>query len=209
MTQALLILKPDAAHRLAVRHAVDRWLQEQEATLGVSVAALTWYRPTPELIEDHYDFLKERPFFPWLVDFMSALPVVVGRIMAEPDALEKLRWELGETMVQAARPGSLRERFGVYGGVNCLHLSDSPESGERELAVWSRHVALDRRDADLSVPGGTPDHTYHLRSLAAQIAAGIHADLATLAIRELLEQECRLEEQDLQALGRIILGAFS
>ena len=209
MADALLIVKPDAAYRLAVRSAVGSWLRLQQEGAGVRLLALTWHQADAGLIEAHYDFLKGRPFFPWLVDFMTALPVVVGRIEAEPEALEQLRYELGETFVQKARPGSFRERFGSYGGVNCLHLSDSPESGTRELGIWSRAVDLSRRDATLDGADGHPDHTFRLRSLASQVAAGDHSDLAALEIKRLLKEESGLEGAQLEALDRIILGAFA
>ena len=110
---------------------------------------------------------------------MSALPVVVGQLEAEPADLERIRHDLGETQIQKARPGSIRERFGIYGGVNCLHLSDSAESGKKETSLWSKYVQFDGvRPDHLADSAGAPDHTYHLRSLAAQYSAGIHRDLA-------------------------------
>ncbi|TMC85580.1 MAG: hypothetical protein E6J06_03500 [Chloroflexi bacterium] len=54
-----------------------------------------------------------------------------------------------------------------------------------------------------------PDHTYHLRSLATQVAGGIHTDLASQMIRELLAEECDLGGAELEALCRITLGALS
>ena len=38
-----------------------------------------------------------------------------------------------------------------------------------------------------------PDHTYHLRSLATQVAAGIHVELASQMIRELLAEETAID----------------
>ena len=205
MTDALVIFKPDGAHRPAVRAALRGWLQsERDWTL----LGLTWYRPSTELIEEHYDFLRGRPFFPWLVEFMSALPVLVGRVSARPEGLERMRYELGETRIHESRPGSLRERYGIGGGVNVLHLSDSPESAAKEIGLWSRHVALDSLSAPASEAGNRPDHTFHLRSLAAQYAAGIHADLAAQAIRRLLREESDLVGDDFDSLVRVVLGAF-
>jgi nucleoside-diphosphate kinase len=202
---ALVIFKPDAAHRPAVRAAVWSWLRsERDWTLQ----GLTWHRPSIELVESHYDFLRGRPFFPWLVEFMTALPVLVGRISAESDGLERMRYELGETRIHESRPGSLRERYGIGGGVNVLHLSDSPESGRKEIDLWRDHVALDVRDADLATTAEQPDHTFHLRSLAAQYGAGIHAELAAQFIRRLLREESDLVGDDFDALVRIVLNAF-
>lgn len=206
MSDALLIFKPDASHRLAVRAGLWSWLSTEA---GWKLEGLRWFQPPTGLIEQHYDFLQGRPFFPWLVDFMSALPLVVGRISAEPEVLERMRHELGETRINESRPGSLRERFGIGGGVNCLHLSDSPESGAKETALWAGHVDLSGVDVHLEATSERPDHTFHLRSLSSQYQQGAHAELAAQAIGRLLREEVELDESGLAALTRVILGAFT
>jgi nucleoside-diphosphate kinase len=206
VTEALLIFKPDAAHRLAVRAGVWSWLRTER---DWKLVALTWYQPPGELVRSHYDFLQGRPFFPWLVDFMTALPVLVGRLEAEPEGLERMRYELGETRIHEARPGSLRERYGIGGGVNVLHISDSPESGAREIELWRHYLPLDGVDVDLPVASDLPDHTFHLRSLAGQYAAGIHAELAAQEIMRLLREETDLSVDGFEALTRVVLGAFA
>jgi nucleoside-diphosphate kinase len=206
VSDALVIFKPDSAHRLAARAALYEWLSGER---DWKLRGLTWFQPPRDLIESHYDFLQGRPFFPWLVEFMSSLPLLVGRVEAEPSALEAMRYELGETRIAESRPGSLRERFGIHGGVNCLHLSDSPESGEKETSLWAKHLDLDRRDGQVETATERPDHSFHLRSLAAQVAAGTHKDLASQEIRRLLREESDLEGDQFDALVRIILGAFS
>ncbi len=205
MADALVIFKPDAAHRLAARAAIWSWLSSER---DWKLLGLTWYKPPAELVQEHYDFLQGRPFFPWLVDFMTALPVAVGRVSAEPSALEAMRYELGETRIQESRPGSLRERFGIGGGINCVHLSDSPESGAKETLLWARYLQLDRIDAALDTAAAAPDHTFHLRSLASQYAGGIHKELAAQEIRKLLGEESELDGDGFNALVRIVLGAF-
>lgn len=183
-----------------------KWLSSER---DWKVVGLRWHRPSSELIEAHYDFLRGRPFFPWLVDFMTALPVLAGRITADASTLEQMRYELGETRIAEARPGSLRERFGIGGGVNVLHLSDSPESGTKEVGLWSAHLALDEVDATLDLQPDRPDHTFHLRSLTAQYGAGIHRELAAQEVEKLLAEESNLTGDDFGALTRVILGAFS
>jgi nucleoside-diphosphate kinase len=205
VADALVILKPDGAHRLAVRAALTSWLSSEREW---QLHGLSWYKPPTDLVESHYDFLRGRPFFPWLVDFMSALPVLVGRITAESDAIERMRYELGETRIPEARPGSLRELYGIGGGVNVLHLSDSPESGVKEVDLWSKRVSLDTMDTAVDLTNGRPDHTFHLRSLAAQYAAAIHADLAAESIKKLLREESDLAGDSFDTLVRVVLGAF-
>lgn len=206
MADALVIFKPDASYRLAPRARIWGWLSSEREW---KIESLTWFQPPAELIESHYDFLKARPFFSWLVDFMTALPMLVGRVNASADALERMRHDLGETRIQQSRPGSLRERYGIFGGVNCLHLSDALETGASEVARWAKFIQLDKCDVDLDVDSAKPDHTFHLRSLATQVAGNIHVDLASQMIRELLAEESDLEGPELEALWRITLGALA
>jgi len=206
VADALLIFKPDATYRLAARAGLWSWLATERSW---KIESLDWFQPPVSLIESHYDFLQGRPFFPWLVDFMTALPLIVGRVSASADALKQMRYDLGETRIAQSRPNSLRERFGIFGGLNCLHLSDAPETGAAEVAKWSNVVQLHQVKVELDTKAGKPDHTYRLRSLATQIAAGIHVDLASRVFREQLAEETELEGQQLEALYRITLGALA
>jgi nucleoside-diphosphate kinase len=206
MADALLIFKPDASYRLAPRAGIWGWLSTER---NWKVESLAWFQPPASLIESHYDFLKERPFFPWLVDFMTALPLAVGRVTASATALEQMRHDLGETRIAQARPGSLRERYGIFGGINCLHLSDSTETGSAEVERWAKFVQLDDVSVDLAIETDKPDHTYRLRSLATQVSGGFHVELASQTIRELLAEESDIDGERLEALWRITLGALA
>ena len=206
MADALLIFKPDSAYRLAARAGIWGWLASER---DWKIESLDWFQPPASLIKSHYDFLQGRPFFPWLVDFMTALPVIVGRITASADALKQMRHDLGETQISKSRPGSLRERYGIFGGLNCLHLSDAPETGSSEVKRWSKYVQLDEVNVRLDDQTDQPDHTYHLRSLATQVANDIHVELASQMICELVAEECELDGEKLKALWRITLGALS
>ena len=206
MADALLIFKPDAAYRLAARAGIWGWLSSEREW---KVESLEWFQPPATLIEGHYDFLQGRPFFSWLVDFMSALPVVVGRVTASAESLKQMRYDLGETQIAKSRPGSLRERYGIFGGLNCLHLSDAEETGAAEVKRWAEFVQLDEVKVRLEDSSDRPDHTYHLRSLATQVAAGIHVEGASQMFSELLAEECELDGKKLEAMYRITLGALS
>jgi nucleoside diphosphate kinase len=206
VADALLIFKPDATYRLAARAGLWTWLATER---DWKIESLDWFQPPVSLIESHYDFLQGRPFFPWLVDFMTALPLIVGRVTASADALKQMRYDLGETRIAQSRPNSLRERFGIFGGLNCLHLSDAPETGAAEVEKWSKVVQLKQIRVELEKTTSKPDHTYRLRSLATQVAAGTHVELASQVFREQLADETELEGQQLEALYRITLGALS
>ena len=70
-------------------------------------------------------------------------------------------------------------------------------------------MQLDQVKVRLEESSDKPDHTYHLRSLATQVAAGIHVEVASQMIGELLAAESELEGVQLDALRRITLGALS
>jgi nucleoside-diphosphate kinase len=206
VADALLIFKPDASYRLAARAGLWGWLASER---DWKVESLTWFQPSAPLIESHYDFLKGRPFFPWLVDFMTALPLLVGRVTASAEVLEQMRYDLGETRIAQSRPGSLRERYGIFGGINCLHLSDAPETGAAEVERWAKFVQLNEISVNLTSESNQPDHTYRLRSLATLVNAGIHVEVASQMFRELIAEESDIEGARLEALWRITLGALA
>jgi nucleoside-diphosphate kinase len=206
VSDALLIFKPDAAYRLSARAGIWNWLATEREW---KIRSLEWFQPPASLIEAHYDFLQGRPFFPWLVDFMTALPVIVGRVTASAESLQQMRYDMGETRIAQSRPGSLRERYGIFGGLNCLHLSDAEETGEAEVKRWAEFVQLDNVTLELDDSSDKPDHTYHLRSLATQVNSKLHIDLASQMIRELLAEECDLGGAELEAFYRITLGGVA
>jgi hypothetical protein len=74
---------------------------------------------------------------------------------------------------------------------------------------WSEVVQLDKIAVELEAISHHPDHTYHLRSLATQVASGIHVDLASQVMRDLLADESALDDKQRDALYRVILGALS
>ena len=89
-----------------------------------------------------------------------------------------------------------------------FNLSDAPETGAAEVGKWSKVVQLDHVGVQLDSSAVESDHTFHLRSLATQVAGGIHVELASKAIHELLRQESALEGDQMEALYRVIRGAL-
>jgi hypothetical protein len=58
--------------------------------------------------------------------------------------VQKIRDFLGATFVQKAGPNTIRGKYGIWGGVNSVHASDSVESGIRELELWEKIVTLQK-----------------------------------------------------------------
>ena len=52
------------------------------------------------------------------------------------DAVAAVRQTMGATRPTEAAPGSIRHDYGLEIGRNLTHASDSPENGEKEVALW-------------------------------------------------------------------------
>ncbi len=133
-----MIIKPDGTVRRHVSAIVLKTLLDQ----GLRVKAFKEMSVPRSLAEKHYAVHKERPFFQWLVDFLTSAPVIV-MILEGEDAIEKIRNALGKTFVQDADPTSLRGKYGIWKGVNIAHASDAPETAKNEIALWTSEGGLE------------------------------------------------------------------
>ncbi len=130
MQRTLIIFKPDCVQRRLVGQILRRF----EAK-GLRLDALKLVRVGRELAEKHYAEHKERPFFGGLIEFITGGPVVVG-VLSGPSAVTVVRKMLGKTDGAEAEPGTIRGDFSISKQNNLVHGSDSPESAEREIAIW-------------------------------------------------------------------------
>ena len=143
MQSTLIIIKPDAVQRRLIGPIITRF-----ETRGLRVAALKLMKVTRELGEQHYAEHKGRPFFDGLIDFITGGPVVVG-VLEGNEAITVVRSMLGATNGTAAAPGTIRGDYSISKQNNLVHGSDSPESAQREIALWFQ----DGEVADYQVAG--------------------------------------------------------
>ncbi len=130
MQSTLIIIKPDAVQRRLIGPIMTRF-----ETKGLRVAALKLMQVTRELGEQHYAEHKGRPFFDGLIDFITGGPVVVG-VLEGNEAITVVRSMLGATNGTAAAAGTIRGDYSISKQNNLVHGSDSPESAQREIALW-------------------------------------------------------------------------
>jgi nucleoside-diphosphate kinase len=91
--------------------------------------------PTPEMAEEHYADLSQKPFFAGLTKFFSSGPIVC-MCWEGKDIIKQGRQMLGETQPLNSLPGSIRGDFSIDLGRNICHGSDSPAAAEYELNMW-------------------------------------------------------------------------
>jgi len=143
MQRTLIIFKPDCVQR----RLVGQILQRFEAK-GLQVTALKLLQVDRALGEKHYGEHQGKPFFNGLIDFITGGPVVVG-VLTGNEAITVVRTMLGATNGAAAAPGTVRGDFSISKQNNLIHGSDSPESAEREIALWFKPEEL----ADYTIDG--------------------------------------------------------
>ena len=130
MERTLILVKPDAFARGLTGDIIARFERK-----GLAIAALRQLEVTRELAERHYAEHAERPFFGELVEFITSGPIV-AMVLEGHEAVRAARQVIGATDPLEAAPGSIRGDFATEVGANMVHGSDSPESGEREAALF-------------------------------------------------------------------------
>ena len=130
METTLVLLKPDAVARGLMAEIIGRFERRGLHFRGMRLLQLD--RATAE---HHYAEHRERPFFGELVDFITSGPTWALVVEGE-GAIATMRTTIGATNPADAQPGSIRGDLAAAMPDNLVHGSDSPESAEREIALW-------------------------------------------------------------------------
>lgn len=132
--RTLVLIKPDGVKRSLVGEILKR-IEDK----GYTLEALELRTADRDLLGAHYEEHEGKPFFEPLVDFMSSGPVVAA-VVSGHQVIASFRTLAGATDPVAALPGTIRGDLGRDWGLkvvqNLVHGSDSPESAEREIALW-------------------------------------------------------------------------
>lgn len=136
MEKTFFIVKPDGVRRGLIGQVLSRIEQR-----GFQLEKLE-YRPevSADLIDQHYEQLLDKPFYPSIREFMTSGPVVVGVISGQ-DVIECWRTMMGATRPEEALPGTIRGDFAKAPEPgqtiqNVVHGSDSAASAAREIQLW-------------------------------------------------------------------------
>lgn len=127
MEKTLIILKPDSVKR----KLVGRILQRIEDK-GFTIEQMKMTQLTPEILQEHYAHLKDKPFFGEIVQFMTSAPVVVA-VVSGDNVISAIRILVGKTNWLEASPGTIRGDFAFSTNENLIHASDSMESANEEI----------------------------------------------------------------------------
>ncbi len=102
---------------------------------GLELRAARLLTVDRSLAEEHYAEHTEKPFFGELVDFITSGPTL-ALVLEGEGAITSVRTTMGATNPADAAPGTIRGDLSLSMPDNLVHGSDSPESAEREIALW-------------------------------------------------------------------------
>lgn len=136
MEKTFLMVKPDGVQRNLIGEIVRRFEKKGFQLVGAKLMLIS-----NELAEQHYGEHKERPFFGELVDFITSGPVF-AMVWEGENVIAAARQMMGATNPKDSQPGTIRGDFAVIVGKNIIHGSDSPESAEREIALFFKEEEL-------------------------------------------------------------------
>ena len=130
MDRTLILVKPDAFVRGLTGEIIARFERK-----GLKILALKHMTVDEQLAKRHYAEHEGKPFFGELVEFITSGPLV-AMVLEGDQAITAARQVIGATNPLEAAPGSIRGDYAIEVGQNMVHGSDSPESGQREAALF-------------------------------------------------------------------------
>ncbi|XP_063749862.1 nucleoside diphosphate kinase A2-like [Eleginops maclovinus] len=134
--RTFIAIKPDGVQRGIIGEVIKRFEMK-----GFKLVAMKMIQAPTELLEQHYVDLKERPFFPTLMKYMSSGPVV-AMVWEGEGAVKTGRVMLGETNPADSKPGTIRGDFCIAVSKNIIHGSDSVDSANTEISLWFKEDEL-------------------------------------------------------------------
>lgn len=130
MERTLILVKPDGMERRLAGDILARFERR-----GLTVRAARLVAVSRDLAERHYAEHAEKPFFRELVGFITS-GQTLALVLEGEDAVQVTRSTIGATNPVDAAPGSIRGDLALAMPNNLVHGSDSPETAEREIALW-------------------------------------------------------------------------
>ncbi len=130
LERTFVMIKPDAHARRLTGEILARFERR-----GFAIRGIKLLRVTADQAGQHYAEHEGKPFYPGLVEFITSAPVV-AIVLEGPAAVATVRTMMGTTNPLDSAPGTIRGDYALELGENVIHGSDSPDSAEREIAIY-------------------------------------------------------------------------
>src|SRR3989344_2427360 len=134
----LVIIKPDGLQKSLTGNILTRLSEAKLVIIAAKMKAVS-----RQLAEEHYQHLKDKPFFEEIVKYLMGeyhTKRVMALVYCGEDAIQKVRTVCGATNPEEAEPVSIRGSYGriTTKGIyeNAIHASSNKEDAEREIKLW-------------------------------------------------------------------------
>ena len=134
--RTLVLIKPDGVARGLVGEIIKRLEDKQLRVVAADMRTID--RITAER---HYAEHVGKPFYDPLVAFITGGPSLLLIVEGPEGTWKIVRTLMGATDPKDAAPGTIRGDLATITKENLIHGSDSPESVEREIAIFFPHLA--------------------------------------------------------------------
>lgn len=131
MEQSLVLIKPDGVKHSNIGDIITRFERK-----GLKIEAIKMLWMDEELARKHYGEHEGKDFFPNLIDYITAGPIV-ALVIGGQEAIRVIRNMAGATDPIEASPGTIRGDLAAdldHG--NVIHASDSKESAQQEIELF-------------------------------------------------------------------------
>jgi nucleoside-diphosphate kinase len=129
------MVKPDGVARGLIGEIIMRLEAKQLRVVAAELRTLDI-----ATAERHYAEHVGKPFYEPLVSFITSGPVLALIVEGPEDTCKVVRVLMGTTDPKDAAPGTIRGDLATITRENLVHGSDSPESVEREIAIFFPHL---------------------------------------------------------------------
>lgn len=137
----LVLIKPDGLKKSLTGNILTKLSEAKLEIIGAKVV-----HPSRELALEHYQHLRDKPFFEELIRYIRGelhnTPRVLAFVYQGEDAIGRVRRIAGATNPEEADPTTIR---GAYGRIttkgvyeNVIHASTDEKEAEREIKLWFR-----------------------------------------------------------------------
>ncbi|MFH1898108.1 MAG: nucleoside-diphosphate kinase [Candidatus Desantisbacteria bacterium] len=137
--QTLVLIKPDGLAKSLTGNILTKLAETK-----LEIVACKMVSVSKSLAQEHYKFLKDKPFFNELIEYLQgefhSKKKVMAMVYRGEDAIGKVRQICGATNPEEADPVSIRGAYGriTTSGVyeNVIHASSDEKEAEREIKLW-------------------------------------------------------------------------
>lgn len=133
--KTLALFKPDVAEQNLELELLNVIYED-----GFSIIEHKQCTPSIELLETHYQNIKNKVFFPAVLEYMTSGPIT-ALVLEKENAISDWRKLMGATNPAFADETTIRGHYGNHKQTgatikNLVHGSDSLENANREIELW-------------------------------------------------------------------------